>query len=139
MYTTDNIHNQLRLNTATGEILQVQDDGQTWVITDAILPQGDKNGRFTLYKTKNMWTFIELDTFSGRLWQVQFSVKGVDYMFAIPINEQYLSRSERGIFTIEPMTSMFQFYLINQDSGEMWQFQWTLETKEGYRWIKQIR
>lgn len=60
-------------------------------------------------------------------------------MFAIPINEQYLSRSERGIFTIEPMTSMFQFYLINQDSGEMWQFQWTLETKEGYRWIKQIR
>lgn len=76
LYTTDNIHNQLRLNTATGEIIQVQDDGQTWVITDAILPQGDKNGRFTLYKTKNMWTFIELDTFSGRLWQVQFSVKG---------------------------------------------------------------
>ena len=27
MYQTRNYHNQLRLNTATGEVLQVQDDG----------------------------------------------------------------------------------------------------------------
>lgn len=30
MYQTRNYHNQLRLNTATGEVLQVQDDGQSW-------------------------------------------------------------------------------------------------------------
>ena len=32
MYQTRNYHNQLRLNTATGEILQIQDDGQSWKI-----------------------------------------------------------------------------------------------------------
>ena len=36
MYQTRNYHNQLRLNTATGEVLQVQDDGQSWKICDAI-------------------------------------------------------------------------------------------------------
>ena len=29
MYQTRNYHNQLRLNTATGEVLQMQDDGQS--------------------------------------------------------------------------------------------------------------
>ena len=32
MYYTKNYHNQLRLNTATGEVVQIQDDGQSWVI-----------------------------------------------------------------------------------------------------------
>lgn len=139
MYKTENIHNQLRLNTATGAVVQIQDDGQIWTIANDIVPSGNKNGRFRLYKTQNMWTFIELDTFTGRLWQVQFSVKSVDYMFAVPINERYLSYSESPIFTIEPMTSMFQYYLINQESGEMWQFQWTTKSEEGYRWIKQVK
>ena len=29
---------------------------------------------YKLYKTENMWTFLELETFSGRIWQVQYSV-----------------------------------------------------------------
>lgn len=32
MYRTQNYHNQLRLNTMTGEMQQVQDDGQFWII-----------------------------------------------------------------------------------------------------------
>lgn len=31
---------------------------------------------YKLYPTDNMWTFLELETFSGRIWQVQFSIKG---------------------------------------------------------------
>jgi len=31
LYQTDNIHNQLRLNTKTGEVYQIQDDGQTFL------------------------------------------------------------------------------------------------------------
>ena len=138
MYRTDNYHNQLRLNTATGEVVQFQDDGQSWLITGDKVPNGGLNGRFILYKTQNMWTFIELDTFTGRLWQVQFSVKGIEYMFAIPINEYVLSDSYRSVFTIEPMTSMYQFYLINQETGEMWKFQWSTKTEDGYRWIEKI-
>ena len=29
---------------------------------------------YKLYKTENMWTFLELETFYGRIWQVQYSV-----------------------------------------------------------------
>ena len=78
MYKTRNYHNQLRLNTMIGEIQQIQDDGQSWEICSAREILGDKEGRFRLYETQNMWTFIMLDTYTGKNWQVQFSVKGED-------------------------------------------------------------
>ena len=40
MYSTRNYHNQLRLNTMTGEVQQIQDDGQSWIICSAtLIPQ----------------------------------------------------------------------------------------------------
>jgi hypothetical protein len=75
MYATQNLHNQLRLNTATGEVKQIQDDGQSWTIGEAVEEYGSKDGRYCLAKTQNMWTFLMLDTYSGKTWQVQFSVK----------------------------------------------------------------
>ena len=80
MYNTRNYHNQLRLNTMTGEVQQIQDDGQSWIVCSAREISGDKESRFRLYETQNMWTFIMLDTYTGKNWQVQFSVKGEDYM-----------------------------------------------------------
>ena len=85
MYQTRNNHIQLRLNTATGEVLQVQDDGQSWKICDAMEIDGEVENRFCLYETQNMWTFIMLDSFTGKNWQVQFSILGKDFMFAVPI------------------------------------------------------
>lgn len=76
VYKTQNYHNQLRLNTMTGEVQQIQDDGQSWEICSAREILGDREGRFRLYETQNMWTFIMLDTYTGKNWQVQFSVKG---------------------------------------------------------------
>ena len=194
MYQTRNYHNQLRLNTATGEVLQVQDDGQSWKICDAMEDGGETDNRFCLYETQNMWTFIMLDTFTGKNWQVQFSTKGTDYMFAAPINywskaypsstdrwqgrfkmfatqnmwtfimldsftgrlwqvqfntkslddllcvsinEEVLEAGNASIFTIQPMTSMYQYYLISNKSGAMWQFQWTTKGPD-YRWIKRV-
>lgn len=75
IYRTQNYHNQLRLNTMTGEVQQIQDDGQSWTICSAREILGDAAGRFCLYETQNMWTFIMLDTYTGKNWQVQFSVK----------------------------------------------------------------
>lgn len=196
MYQTRNYHNQLRLNTATGEVTQLQDDGQSWTICEAIEVNGRFTSRFCLYETQNMWTFILLDTYTGKNWQVQYSVKGTDYMFTvpinaisyafptaksmwtnrfqmfatqnmwtfimldsyngrlwqvqysssdlnslmcIPINETELSKSYvRSIFSIQPMVSMYQYYLINNSTGEMWQFQWTTKGDD-YRWIKKVK
>ena len=49
MYKTRNYHNQLRLNTKTGEVQQIQDDGQSWTICSARELLGDTAGRFCLY------------------------------------------------------------------------------------------
>ena len=41
-------------------------------------------GRFNLYATQNMWTFILLDEVDGRTWQVQWSLDGKEGI--VPIN-----------------------------------------------------
>jgi hypothetical protein len=52
MYSTRNYHNQLRLNTMTGEVQQIQDDGQSWIICSAREISGDKESRFAFMKHK---------------------------------------------------------------------------------------
>lgn len=194
MYQTKNLHNQLRLNTATGEVKQIQDDGQSWVICPGIENSPTQIGRFSLNETQNMWTFIMLDSYTGKTWQVQYSVKGTDYMFytsinrwplsypstrdnwqnryqlfptqnmwnfilldtytgrlwqvqyssnnldalmCIPINEVELAQASHSIFSISPLTSMYQFYLINELNGDMWKFQWSTKGDD-YRWIERL-
>ena len=126
MYQTQNYHNQLRLNTMTGEVQQIQDDGQSWMICDARERLGDTAGRFCLYETQNMWTFIMLDTYTGKNWQVQFSVKGEDYMFAVPINRYSLAVPTEnsqwiGRFQMFATQNMWTFILLDSclfpDSG----------------------
>lgn len=84
IFPTTNIWTQILLDTATGRVWQVQystsDDAPSgkWVINEAsLLPQGEtpKNGRFTLYPTQNMYTFLLLDRKDSRIWQLQWSVE----------------------------------------------------------------
>ena len=79
-----------------------------------------------------------LDKFSGKLWQCQFSVKGTEYISSWIINSKELSTTETVKFNIEPMTSMYQNYLIDEETGEMWKFQWTTKEDENYRWIEKM-
>jgi hypothetical protein len=44
----------------------------------------EMNDRFTLYSTKNMYTFILLDQIDGKTWQVQWSTDAKN-RFVIPI------------------------------------------------------
>ena len=41
-------------------------------------------GRFTLYPTETMWTFILLDQTDGRTWQVQWSLDGKEGISPVP-------------------------------------------------------
>jgi hypothetical protein len=136
LFQTRNIHNTLRLNTVTGEIVQIQNNGLKFLVTLPLSPN-DGIERYSLHKTKNMWTYILLDETKGKLWQCQFSVKeGDDSRFCLSINSSSLSSTTIRKFSIQPLTSMFQYYLINQLNGEMWMFQWSTKDEDGYRWIK---
>ena len=83
LYPTDNMWTFLKLNTATGQIWQVQysTKGSEYRFeTELSTIQrvfGDASicGRFELYKTQNMYNFILLDTYKGWTYQVQWSTK----------------------------------------------------------------
>jgi hypothetical protein len=137
LYQTQNIHTQLKLNTRTGEVQQIQDDGQKFLVNEGLTPDSKKGDRYSLHKTENLWTFILLDEFSGKLYQIQFSIKGDEYRGIWVINPNSLSSTESKKFSIKPLISMFQFYLINNEDGEMWKFQWSTKGDE-FRWIEKL-
>lgn len=80
LFKTTNIWTFLKLNTKNGVIYQIQfsmSEGGRFESVLNLLPlafgENAVNGRFTLYPTENMWTFILLDQIDGRTWQVQWS------------------------------------------------------------------
>jgi hypothetical protein len=56
-------------------------------------PALGSNTRYKLYPTKNMWTFLKLDTETGKIWQVHFSVDGKDSRFEIPLNSSDIAQT----------------------------------------------
>jgi hypothetical protein len=135
-YQTDNIHNQLRLNVKSGEVYQIQDDGQKFLVHVADTSDIKNDDQYALYKTKNMWTYILLDKCTGRLWQCQYSTE-IENITSIVINSVSFSDSPTSKFTIQPLVSMFQYYLTNEETGDMWKFQWSTKGDD-YRWIQKM-
>lgn len=91
LFPTTNRWNFIKLNTRDGRMWQVQysmENDQIEVplsLTTRVSKEEEKNGRFFLYPTQNMWTFILLDQLDGRVWQVQWSTEFKN-RFVIPIN-----------------------------------------------------
>jgi PBP1b-binding outer membrane lipoprotein LpoB len=87
--------------------------------------------RFKLFPTENMWTFLKLDTQSGKIWQVQYSV-GNDYRGEVDLNVNSLLTSDslkNGRFTLYPTKNFYNFVLLDQYNGKMWQVQWSMENE----------
>jgi hypothetical protein len=82
LYPTQNMWTFIKLNTRNGKMWQIQfdvEDNNRFETYLNILPLVSKekevNDRFTLYPTQNMWTFILLDQYNGKTWQVQWSIE----------------------------------------------------------------
>ncbi len=77
LFRTQNIYMFLLLDTRTGQISQVQwnpqiDSRFASSLNPKPLALDGKAGRFTLYPTQNIYTFLLLDQYSGNTWQVQW-------------------------------------------------------------------
>jgi hypothetical protein len=87
MFSTQNVYTLLKLDTRTGQVWQVQwgDEQHRFIVPVSlkVLAVGGKVGRFTLYPTLNIYTFILLDQEDGRAWQVQWGKDGE--RFVVPI------------------------------------------------------
>ena len=95
-------------------------------------------GRFKLYKTENNYNFLELDTKTGKIKQVQWSLDAKNECTVI-INNVDLSWGTgygSGSFELYPTSNMYQFMLIDKTNGRKWHVQWGLENAN--RWIRYI-
>jgi hypothetical protein len=100
LFPTDNVWTQILLDSRDGRIWQVNwgEDAadsnsksdksvrcKIPINADSLIDAKSTSvGRFTLYPTYNMWTFILLDQFDGRTWQCQFSLDD-QHRFCVPI------------------------------------------------------
>ncbi len=90
-----------------------------------------ENIRYKMFPTDNIWTFLKLDTRTGKIWQVQYSIND-NNRGEIELNNQALidgDSAENGRFTLYPTRNMFNFILLDQIDGKMWQVQWSQEKK----------
>ena len=88
---------------------------------------------YRLFSTKNIYTFIKLDTRNGKMWQVQWSTKGNEYRFETVLSD--ISRvnegeEKNGRFFLYPTTNIYNFVLLDQMDGRTWQVQWSLEEED---------
>jgi hypothetical protein len=96
------------------------------------------DARFRLFKTKNMWNYVELDTATGKAWQVQFSVNEPSGRRKIVINDDALAKDGKaGRFTLHSTKNMYNFVLLDQDVGKTWQLQWSTDENRGIWPIEQ--
>lgn len=94
--------------------------------------------RFKLYQTENIYTLLQLDTKTGKIEQVQWSLKSLEEG-TLTINNDDLSYGMgygSGSFELYPTKNMYQFILLDKTDGRKWHVQWG--TKSGERWIRRI-
>ena len=91
LYPTQNMYMFLKLDTRNGRIWQVQysmEDKRFESVLNIIPLVSEKeefNGRFKLYPTESIYTYILLDRISGDTYQVQWSQE-LGNRLVIPIN-----------------------------------------------------
>ena len=87
---------------------------------------------YRLFATRNMYTFIKLNTRNGQMWQVQWGTES-KYQYETSLSD--ISRvnkdeEKNGRFFLYPTTNIYNFILLDQIDGRVWQVQWSLEVKE---------
>lgn len=95
--------------------------------------------RFKLYPTDNLYTLLELDTKTGRIKQVQWSLDS-DSEGTFTINNEDLSYGMgygSDSFELYPTKNMYQFILIDKTDGRKWHVQWGTGGDKS-RWIRKI-
>lgn len=93
--------------------------------------------RYKMYQTENMYNFLLLDTQTGIIRQVQWSLNSKKEG-SMSINNTDFSYSNYGpgSFELYPTHNLYQFILLDKIYGRKWHVQWGLETSD--RWIRQI-
>lgn len=92
--------------------------------------------RFKLYPTENIYNFLQLDTATGRIDIVQWSLDD-GKEGSVTLNAEDLSIGTGcGTFELYPTKNIYQFILLDKVYGRKWHVQWGFESSK--RWIRRI-
>lgn len=114
---------------------------------EVVLPLSDDLFRYKLYPTENMWNFIKLDTRTGKMWMVQFSLES-DQRFEYGLSERNLATWSlfdgdlpnngeiTGRFELHATENTYNFLLLDRIKGRVYQVQWSFDEDERFvDWI----
>ena len=104
---------------------QAQDSTESIFNEETILM--NDSPAYELYRTDNMWTFLKLETSTGKIWQVQYAVGDGD-AFQVVLNDISLAfdgMETAGRFKLHPTDNMYNFLLLDTQTGNVWQAQWS--------------
>jgi hypothetical protein len=79
---------------------------------------------YRVFRTKNIYTLLKLDTRTGQVWQVQWGEANDRGTIAIEAKPIFEAGKQAGRFTLEPTENIFTFILLDQETGRTWQVQW---------------
>ena len=84
----------------------------------------DAHINYRLFQTNNRWTFLKLDTRTGEINHVQYSIDGnAEGIDAVP-----------GRFFLYPTENTYNFILLDQIDGRVWQVQWNIDDDKRGVW-----
>ncbi len=92
----------------------------------------DPKANYRLYKTKNIYNFIKLDTRTGQMDMVQWTTKGYPGTYTLSDVKRVTDPSDEipGRFTLYATTNIYNFVLLDQIDGRTWQVQWSTDPDE---------
>lgn len=103
--------------------------------TKATASSPDNSVNFRLYPTNNRWTFLKLDTRNGVIVHVQYSIDGDAFQYplnSLPLAEGYDARPGR--FFLYPTENTYNYILLDQTDGRVWQVQWNMDSNKRGIW-----
>lgn len=85
---------------------------------------------FELYPTQNMWNFLKLNTATGAITMVQFSLESKNRFETVLDDTPKVYSQEDlicGRFKLVPTQNIYNFLMLDQIDGRVWQVQWSFE------------
>lgn len=88
----------------------------------------DTHVPFRLFPTSNLWNFMKLDTRTGQIWMVQYSINSASFTWTLDDSKIEEPISENiGRFTLYPTNNNYNYILLDQFDGRTWQVQYSLD------------
>ena len=108
------------------------------ILLSQIKKNATENNRYKMYMTENIYTLLQLDTQTGKIEQVQWSLESKDEG-CFTINSDDLSYGfgySSGSFELYPTKNMYQFILMDKTDGRKWHVQWGIGKNKS--WIRRL-